>query len=255
MPNPPIPSLVAHRGYLRQYPENTWLALQAALDAGACWLEFDVQMCADCQFVLLHDAGLGRTADVEMDALTTPSHQLTASVHEPQRFGDRFAPTPITPLSEALRRLARWPRARAMVEIKQESLAHHGLDVVMRRLLPLLQAHAEQCVLISYDLPALVWSRRHCTLPVGWVLTRYDETRLAQARQLAPDFLICNERKLPPQQPPWPGPWQWMLYDIVDPQQALEWAARGVSLIETADIGAMLRHPRLAPGACHRAGL
>jgi len=38
-----------------------------------------------------------------------------------------------------------------------------------------------------------------------------------------------------------------MLYDIVDPQRALSWAARGVELIETCDIGALLQDPRLKP--------
>ncbi len=253
MPSPPIPRLVAHRGYLKRYPENTWRSLLAALEAGACWLEFDLQMCADHQFVLLHDADLRRTAGVNLNVLATNSDQLGASVHEPQRFGERFAPTPIITLAQALERLQRWPDTRAMVEIKSESLAHHGRDVVMQRLLPQLEKHARQCVLISYDLPALTWARQRSELPLGWVLEHYDEAQLAQAHQLAPDYLICNERKLPPRQPPRPGPWQWMLYDIVDPQQALDWAEQGVALIETADIGAMLRHPRLARATCRRA--
>jgi hypothetical protein len=41
-----------------------------------------------------------------------------------------------------------------------------------------------------------------------------------------------------------------MLYDIEQPQLALDWASRGASLIETADIGAMLEHPVLARRAC-----
>ena len=57
-----IPALVAQRGYMHTYPENTWLGLEAALKAGACWIEFDLQMCADGRFVLLHDADFKRTA-------------------------------------------------------------------------------------------------------------------------------------------------------------------------------------------------
>ena len=56
MPDSHIPQLVGHRGYMAHYPENTWLGLEAALNAGACWLEFDVQMCAGGHFVLLHDS-------------------------------------------------------------------------------------------------------------------------------------------------------------------------------------------------------
>ncbi|HEY9197768.1 MAG TPA: glycerophosphodiester phosphodiesterase family protein, partial [Gammaproteobacteria bacterium] len=50
---PPI--LIAHRGYAARHPENTLSALQAAVAAGARWLEFDVQLSADHEPVLLHD--------------------------------------------------------------------------------------------------------------------------------------------------------------------------------------------------------
>ncbi len=250
-----IPELVAHRGYLNEYPENTWVALEAALRAGACWLEFDVQMCRDNCFVLAHDDNLLRTAGVDLSVLDSDSHRLSASVHEPQRFGERFAPTPVTTLADTLARLSAWPQARAMVEIKQESLTHRGLETVMQHLLPLLLAQRRQCTLISYNAQALAWLRQRATIPIGWVLRQYNERQRAQARALAPDYLICNACKLPEAATPWSGPWQWMLYDIVEPRQALAWAARGVALIETADIGAMLRHPQLAQRACAHAAL
>lgn len=255
MNEPAIPALVAHRGYLAHYPENTWPALEAALRAGGCWLEFDVQMCADGRFVLIHDDNLQRTAGVDLCVLDTDSRRLNASVHEPERFGERFAPTPVPMLADVLARLQAWPAARAMVEIKQESLDRHGLPKVMGKLLETLRDHRAQCTLISYSADALAWWRQHSDIPVGWVLSRYDADHRQRAAALAPDYLICNERKLAPAETPWPGPWQWMLYDIVDPQAALAWAARGVALIETADIGAMLQDPRLRQRACQHDGL
>jgi glycerophosphoryl diester phosphodiesterase len=250
-----IPQLVAHRGYLQRYPENTWAALEAALGAGACWLEFDVQLCRDDRFVLMHDDNLQRTAGIDHPVLTSDSAALTDSVHEPDRFGERFAPTPVPLLDDVLARLSARPAARAMVEIKQESIALRGLDTVMELLLPVLQRHRSQCTLISYSYEALAWLRQRADVPVGWVLSDYNAQQRDQATALAPDYLICNVRKLTPAHTPWPGPWQWMLYDIVDPEQALAWAAHGVALIETADIGAMLLDPRLAQRACHHDSL
>jgi len=250
-----IPQLVAHRGYLQHYPENTWPALEAALAAGACWLEFDVQLCRDDRFVLMHDDNLLRTSGIDCPVLTSDSAALTASAHEPARFGERFVPTPVPLLDDVLAQLSAWPAARAMVEIKQESIALRGLDTVMERLLPILQRHRSQCTLISYNHAALAWLRQRSDVAVGWVLSDYNPEQHDQAVTLAPDYLICNVRKLPPAQTPWPGPWQWMLYDIVDPEQALTWAAHGVALIETADIGAMLKDPRLAQRACHHDSL
>jgi glycerophosphoryl diester phosphodiesterase len=247
-----VPQLVAHRGYLHRYPENTWRALEAALQAGACWLEFDIQMCRDGEFILLHDDSFDRTAGVDRSVFDTDSRQTDISVHEPRRFNDRFAPIPISTLVDVLHRLAAWPTARAMVEIKQESIDHWGLDTVMLKLVPLLAEHQPQCVLISYNRDALAWCREsYPAIQIGWVLQSYDAGHREQANRLKPDYLICNQVKLTDAQTPWYGQWQWMLYDIVDPDQALEWTARGVSLIETADIGAMLQDPRLQPGICN----
>ncbi len=252
MPENPVPQLVAHRGYLQQYPENTWQALEAALHCGACWLEFDIQLCRDGKFVLLHDDTFKRTAGIDRSVFELDSRPLDISVHEPLRFGERFAPAPVTPLVDVLHKLAAFPAARALVEIKQESIDHWGLAVVMQKLVSLLAGHQPQCSLISYNHAALQWCRqRHADIAIGWVLKHYDTEQRQTAEALKPDYLICNYQKLPDEQAPWRGDWQWMLYDIVDPDQALAWAARGVDLIETAAIGPMLQDPRLKPGACN----
>jgi glycerophosphoryl diester phosphodiesterase len=41
-----------------------------------------------------------------------------------------------------------------------------------------------------------------------------------------------------------------MLYDISDPDLALQWADKGAELIETRDIGTMLQHPLLQQRRC-----
>lgn len=251
MPEAHVPQLVGHRGYLAKYPENTWPGLEAALSAGACWLEFDVQMCSDGHFVLVHDSNLQRTAGDPRSIFELDSEALRrCSVHEPLRFGDRFSGMEIPGLATVLERLTRFPQARAMVEIKSESLQHWGLERVMDALLAQLEPFGKQCVLISFSHAAIAYAQQHSRIEIGWVLYRYDEDHRQRAQTLQPDFLICNEQKLPAQQPPWPGPWQWMLYDIIDPALALHWAARGVTLIETADIGIMLQDPLLAQRAC-----
>jgi glycerophosphoryl diester phosphodiesterase len=247
----PVPQLVAHRGYLLRYPENTWMALEAALRAGACWLEFDIQMCADGRFVLLHDADFLRTSGHPgsvFSASTTSIQQI--SVHEPERFDGRFAPVEPSFLDPVLESLSAFPACRKMVEIKHESLEHWGVRRVMETLLDTLEGYAAGCVVISYRLEALRYARQRSDLEIGWVLGDYDETHRSRAEELRPDYLICNEIKVPGAGRLWPGPWRWMLYDIVDPQVALAWARRGASLIETADIDALLQHPALAQSRC-----
>jgi len=246
-----IPRLVAHRGYMQSYPENTWLGLQAALTAGACWIEFDLQMCADGQFILLHDTDFMRTANTPVSVFDIDTERLMdISVHEPARLGDRYAPLPVCDLDSVLLRLPAFPNVRAMVEIKQESLEKWGLERVMDALLEKLKPHLSQCVLISYSHRALSYARERDSIDIGWVLDVYDREHLRRAKLLDPQFLICNERKISQRQTPWAGTWQWMLYDISDPALALQWAARGIELIETRAIGSMLQDPVLARKAC-----
>ena len=160
MNNERIPRLVAHRGDMQAYPENTWQGLQAALEAGACWIEFDLQMCADGRFILLHDADFKRTANTPVSVFDINTEQLLdISVHEPARLGERYAPLPVTDLDSALLRLSAFPNARAMVEIKQESLERWGLERVVDPLLERLKPWHSQCVLISYSHRALRYAK------------------------------------------------------------------------------------------------
>jgi glycerophosphoryl diester phosphodiesterase len=54
---------VAHRGAPTERPENTLAAFDAAVDAGAGAVEFDVRVTADGHAVVIHDAAVDRTTD------------------------------------------------------------------------------------------------------------------------------------------------------------------------------------------------
>jgi len=51
---------VAHRGFSGEYPENTLLAFQKAIDLGVDMLELDVQITLDGEIVVCHDPHLDR---------------------------------------------------------------------------------------------------------------------------------------------------------------------------------------------------
>lgn len=53
----------AHRGFKGKYPENTMLAFQKAIEAGADGIEFDVHLSKDGELVIIHDETLERTTD------------------------------------------------------------------------------------------------------------------------------------------------------------------------------------------------
>lgn len=53
----------AHRGLNRAAPENTLPAFQAAADAGATWIETDVDILSDGTVAIIHDSTLDRTTN------------------------------------------------------------------------------------------------------------------------------------------------------------------------------------------------
>jgi glycerophosphoryl diester phosphodiesterase len=60
---PARPMVVAHRGASVEQPENTITAFEAAIDAGADAVEFDVRMTADGHAVVMHDPDVSRTTE------------------------------------------------------------------------------------------------------------------------------------------------------------------------------------------------
>lgn len=68
----------AHRGFSGKYPENTMLAFEKAIQAGADGIELDIHESRDGQLVIIHDENLFRTtgvkalvSDLDLQELTT----------------------------------------------------------------------------------------------------------------------------------------------------------------------------------------
>lgn len=248
-----IPKLVAHRGYMECYPENSLLGLEMALKAGACMVELDVQMNAGREFIVLHDSDFVRTASLDKSIFDLKSPDLLSiSVNEPERFGDQFFKTPVPTLEKVMELVARYPLTTVFVEIKDESLDRWGLEDVMHALQDALMPYASQCVIIAFNMDAIKYVKQQGPYSSGWVLERFDEAHKKNAEKVKPEYLICNHKKVGADNELWQGDWSWMLYDITDPELALQWGERGAALIETRDIGAMLQHGELQKESCHR---
>ena len=55
--------VAAHRGWSKEYPENTMLAFRKALELGVDQLETDVRITRDNELVLIHDGTVDRTTN------------------------------------------------------------------------------------------------------------------------------------------------------------------------------------------------
>ena len=55
--------LIAHRGFMRRFPENTLVAVRGAFDNGADAVEVDIRLSSDAVPVVMHDVTVDRTTN------------------------------------------------------------------------------------------------------------------------------------------------------------------------------------------------
>ena len=228
------PLLVAHRGYRSRYPENTLEAIEAAIEAGADAVEFDIQFSRDGEPMIFHDETLARTTG-------RPGQIFEYSRMELQEIliptpGGVSEGVPIPALDQLTGIIAQHLEIRFFAEIKRQTLEQFGHERVMQRVLKELRIFSAQCVIISFDRECLEYVRRNSDMAIGWVLRHYDADHREAAGRLQPDYLIVNHEKLPMDERPWEGPWEWMVYEINDCKQVGHYHRLGVNYISTADV-------------------
>jgi glycerophosphoryl diester phosphodiesterase len=231
----PLPDLIAHRGNVDEYPENTLPALRSALDLGARHLALDVQLTADRQPVLLNDSNLKRIAGLDRSALEMSWPQLAkVSVTEPERFQQPPAGIGVLTLAQAASLIGTQPAVTAFIEIKRASLRVFGADVVVRKISEVLKPVVRQCVLVSRDLSAVHYVRQISSCRVGWILSEYSSLSALKSEALVPDYLLCDQELLTDTHAQlWRGPWRWVIHNVSSREAAMQLAARGARLVAT----------------------
>lgn len=237
-----VPKLVAHRGYAYRYPENTLLAVQAAVEAGARYIEFDVLMSADQIPVLFHDRDLQRMCGVSGAVHDMTLAQLKKlSVSERQTFTDKFADNRITTLEEIVAYLLTVPDVIAFVELKRQALDAHGIDLFLDQTLPLLGPVARRVIVISYSIEVLLAIQERSDYPVAAVFDQWEQRNDPLIKQLAPQYMFTDIDNLPATGSLAIPGCILAVYECVDPTRAMAVAQRGVELVETFQFAEMLR--------------
>lgn len=190
-------TLVAHRGYAAKYPENTIEACQAAVDAGAKWVEVDVQM---------------------QGSVPVLSHDIPAAEHCPR-------------LSEFAEWLAKHPDVTALVDLKTESLVEPGRREVVQAVCEVMRGNWHP---ISFDYRALQIAVSLDSPAPGWNVCSLDGDVQAAAWWLKARWLIINQIFLPVGELP-SGNWDLLVYEIATPAQAQAMLKRGITWLETMD--------------------
>jgi glycerophosphoryl diester phosphodiesterase len=152
--------VIAHRGDSAHRPENTLASFASALEVGAQIIEFDVQLTADRELVVIHDPTLERTTS---GSGRVTDHTLAEirglSAGYPSRFGATWEQERVPTFEEVLAFLK--GHARVLVEIKTESVDPSVVDGVEARTVATLRraGMGDAAALISFDRRALVRCR------------------------------------------------------------------------------------------------
>jgi len=238
-----IPQVVAHRGNAVEFPENTIASLRSAIELGARYVGFDVQLAADEVPIVIADDNLIRTAGRPESVFElSASDLIRIEAAERTRFDDRFSDIRIPSLEQVTELLAAHPQVTAFVELRKGSVRQFGGPTVVARVCERLKPVRHQCAVISFDLTAVHESRRAGAGAVGWILDQYDDRTRMKYEAMKPDYLVCDLLKLPHSAAKlWRGPWAWVIYEVNQAADAIGLAARGVEFVRSTAVRSMLQ--------------
>jgi glycerophosphoryl diester phosphodiesterase len=122
------PVVVSHRGASAYAPENTLASIDRAAAMGFSWVENDVQRTKDGELVVIHDATLARTTDVEeVYPHRAPWNVKDFTAKEIARldagswFGSRYRGVRVPTLKQYMNRVSR-NHQKLVLEIKNPEL-------------------------------------------------------------------------------------------------------------------------------------
>lgn len=229
--------LVAHRGDMTTYPENSLLALRAAAELGFNYLELDIQFSKDQTPFVIHDENLVRTTGINKNIYESATKELLSHrLLSPLDDDESKALLSLATLEEVVEVLNNFPEVTLFVEIKRQALDYLDLDIIVETVLKDLESAKFKFVIISFVKEIIEYVQQKENYASGWVLSKYDQVNQTIANDMQPDYLFCNVKKVNKPSGLWQGPWKWALYDIKNPTFAYELLEQGVDLIETGDI-------------------
>ncbi len=135
----------AHRGFSGNYPENTLLAFQKALDAGCEGIEFDVHLTKDGQIVIIHDETIDRTS-AEHGWVKDMTYEELCQVDFSYRFAGQFGFQRIPTLREYFE-LVKDCDILSNIELKTGVCEYPGIEQAVYDLI--CEYHMEKKVVIS----------------------------------------------------------------------------------------------------------
>ncbi|NIK71520.1 MULTISPECIES: glycerophosphodiester phosphodiesterase [unclassified Paenibacillus] len=151
-------AIIAHRGASGYAPEHTLAAFRSAIEAGADYIEIDLQLTKDGQIIAMHDNTVNRTTDAKgkvramtLDAIKQLDAGSWFNRHHPMYAREEFARQQVPSLSEIFAAFGR--ETHYILEIK-DSPYNPGIE---EKLLETIRQYGleDQVIIQSFDVKSL----------------------------------------------------------------------------------------------------
>ena len=236
--------LVAHRGLQAAYPENTALSVRKAIEAGALYVEIDIQLSLDRQPMVYHDISLKRVSG--QDSLISSlnrSELMTLPAYEPERLGEQFIAETISSLAQVVEITLSHPQVTLFVELKEESIAEFGGEIMLANVCEVLKPIRDRAVLISFDYAIIASAKASGWPQAGPVLLEWSHIHSDQIIAIAGDYTFIDYKLIPEAAKlenldSLTG--KLVAYEVGTVKLANQLADRGVGMFETFDIASLL---------------
>lgn len=221
---------VAHRGYSRCFPENTIRGFDEAYQRGCHYVELDLQLSQDLQFMIYHDVTLARTSSQPgLVADYTESELLTFTAGAAVKFDDCFIDETIPNLAMLLD----WMSGKdvtVFVEIKADCFERISIALAYQKLVDELGGCAAKCVLMSYHSEFVQYCLQQTMFRTGLVLSDWQQRQLSWFNDL--DFVFSSTDHIDPNYSFSDKP-QWVLFEITSLEMAQPYIKQGCRLFES----------------------
>ena len=240
-------AIIAHRGASGHAPEHSVAAFDIAIEMGADYLEFDVQLTADGVPIVFHDLvstrtlrGIERHGVISEMAFEQLRHADTGSwFNEDAVAGSvRFEGQSLLTLSEVLERYRHL--ARFAIELKSNDDSKSGIEWKVLRTLADHQLLSNSRRVVVMSLSAVSPARLHSLAP-GFDLVQlfYDHENSAEilgrlhhvrryARRIGPHYSQVTEELVKAAHAEGLGVWTWAVNEVDEMERLLAAGVDGI---------------------------
>lgn len=189
---PPNYGLVGHRGAAGLAPENTLSGFQKAAAIGLNWVEFDVQLCASGEWVVIHDETLDRTTTGK-GKISKTAYDVIKSLDAGSWFHPQFKNEHVPSLQEALACLADL-KIHPNIEIKTfRGNKKQKMQSFLKQLQVAWPNSLPPPLISSFDLELLSILRSlNAVLPLGYLQDQLTPANVQDTLQNGLNSLHCH---------------------------------------------------------------